>query len=206
MKPRILLVAVLVVSAMVAWAQGATRTEPSTPEERQKALQYTKDLERQPLGPEAERERAWLTKWIIEIPDITVPVCDEVLKPLLVGEVSQYRYSKELVAQALAGSAAYLIQHPPRSSEPDQQDDFGINKAGLESALNAYQSIVRSGAKGGKWAPLEELVKKRNTGELDAYVRQATLKCLTGDTIRSSIRPPTPQTALRACAAHKLVN
>ncbi len=189
MKPRIVLVAVLVVWGMVAWAQGATRSDPSTPEERQKALSYTKDLERQPLGPEAEKERNWLTKWIIEIPDITVPVCDEILKPLLMGEVSQYRYSKELVAQALAGSAAYLIEHPQQTKDPDQQDDVGINRAGLESALNAYQAIVKSGAKGGKWAPLEDLVKKRAKGQLDDYVRPATLRCLVGDTIRASWRP-----------------
>ncbi len=186
MKARTVLVLALMVWGMMAWAQAATRSEPSTAEERQKAIAYTRDLERQPLGPEAEKERNWLTKWIIEIPDITVPVCDEVLKPLLIGEVSQYRYSKELVAQALAGSAAYLIQHPQEAKDPYQQNDVAINRAGLESALNAYEAIVKSGAKGGKWAPLQDMLKKRASGQMDDYVRQATLKCVVGDTVRAS--------------------
>jgi len=115
-----------------------------------------------------------------------VPVCDELLKPLLAGEVTQYRYSKEIVAQQLAGGMAYLIQHP-QESKNEEQDDFAVNKAGLESALNTYEAIVKEGAKGAKWGPLEEMVKKRTHGELDDYVRAATLNCMTGDTNTASL-------------------
>lgn len=190
MTPR-KLVAMLVVGlwAVAVWAQAPTRDDPSTPEERTRALQVTKKLEQQPLGQQATQERAWLTKWIIEIPDLSVPVCDELLKPLLQGEVGEYRYSKELVAQELAGGMSYIIEHP-QPKETDQQDDVGINKAGLVSALNAYEAIVKSGTRGGKWGPLEELVKKWRTGQLDDYVRQATLKCLVGDTVTAELRRP----------------
>jgi hypothetical protein len=190
MKPR-QVVAATVVFFCAVLALSQTREAPSTADERQKALTLTKKLERTPLGPDATADRKWLTNWIIEIPDITVPVCDEVLKPLLVGEMSQqYRYSKELVAQQLAGGMAYLIEHPQEAKNPNDQDDFAINKAGLESALNAYQAIVKNNAKGAKWGPLEELVRKRKTGQFDDYVRAATLKCITGDTVTASLAMP----------------
>jgi len=183
------ILAVLLVSlgAAAMWGQ-TTRDEPSTPEERARALQVTKKLEQQPLGAQAGQERGWLTKWIIEIPDISVPVCDELLKPLLQGEVGEYRYSKEMVAQEMAGAMAYLIQHP-QPGGADDQDDFAINKAGVVSMLNAYDAIVHT-AKGGRWGPLEELENKRKAGQLDDYVRQATLKCVTGDTLSARMRLP----------------
>jgi hypothetical protein len=198
MRPRQWIAVLLLIGAAVTtWGQN--RAEPSTPEERQKALLLTKKLEQKPLGSAAEADRKWLTQWIIEIPDITVPVCDELLKPLLTGEMTQYRYSKEMVAQELAGSMAYLIEHP-QEAKLDDQDDFAVNKAGLESALNAYEAIVKEGAKGAKWGPLEEIVKKRAAGDLDDYVRAATLKCMSGDTVtvglRSSCRWPKAQSAM----------
>jgi len=189
MRLRPVLAAVLLIlGAAPMWGQ-TTRSEPSTPEERTRALQATKKLEQQPLGAQAGQERGWLTKWIIEIPDISVPVCDELLKPLLQGEVGQYRYSKELVAQEMAGAMAFLIEHPQPGSAEDQ-DDFAINKAGMDSMLNAYDAIVRSAAKGARWGPLEELQNKRKAGQLDDYVRQATLKCATGDTLSAGVRFP----------------
>lgn len=181
--------AAVVLFAVAAWSQ--TREAPSTPEERKKAVTLTKKLEEKPLGSGANEDRTWLINWIIAVPDITVPICDEVLKPLLAGEGSQYRYSKELVAQELAGAMVFLVEHPQeekRVKDQDNQDDFSINKAGLESALIVYEAIVKSGAKGARWGPLEEMVKKRQNGELDDFVRAATLKCNTGDTLSASLR------------------
>jgi hypothetical protein len=188
MRARQLVAAVLLLIGLTASAWAQNRDKPSTPEERQRALLLTKKLEESPLGPEAAADRKWLTRWIIEIPDISVPVCEEMLKPLLAGEVTQYRYSKEIVAQQLAGGMAYLIQHPSAAeANAEDQDQFAINKAGLESALNAYEAIVKQGVKGAKWGPLEEMVKKRANGQLDDYVRAATLSCMTGDTNTASL-------------------
>jgi hypothetical protein len=187
MNPRTMLAAVLLMLwAGTVWAQAETRDEPSTPQERKHAVELTRKLEKDPLGPQASEDRTWLTKWIIEIPDLTVPVCDEVLKPVLQGEMGQYRYAKELIAQQLAGGMAYIIEHP-QPKDPAEQDDVAINRAALTSALNAYESIVRSNAKGGKWGPLEKLVDQRKAGQLDQFVRQATLKCMTGETISAGL-------------------
>jgi hypothetical protein len=176
---QIVATAVLILWCAISAVPQATRSNPSTPEERARAVQVTKKLEQSPLGPEAAQDRQWVTSWIIAIPDITVPVCDELLKPILQGQLGQYRYARELVAQGLAASAVYMIQHPQKNAE--DQDEYAINKASMESVLNTYESIVRSGAKGAQWAPLQELLNKRKAGKLDEYIRQATLKCLSGD-------------------------
>jgi hypothetical protein len=52
---------------------------PSTSEERTKAVQFARDLEADPLGPNAKEERSWITVWLIQIPDITVKFCTSLL-------------------------------------------------------------------------------------------------------------------------------
>lgn len=182
---RMVATAVLILWCAIGAVSQASRSAPSTPEERARAVQVTRKLEQSPLGPEATQDRRWVTGWIIAIPDITVPVCDELLKPILQGQLGQYRYARELVAQGLAASAVYMIQHPQKNAE--DQDDYAINKAAMESVLVTYEAIVRSGAKGAQWAPLQEMLNKRKAGKLDEYVRQATLKCLSGDSESASL-------------------
>jgi hypothetical protein len=188
MKPGKMLVAlILLLSTGLLWAQAPTREQPSTPQERRRALELTRKLERAPLGEQANQDRDWLTRWIIEIPDLSVPVCDELLRPVLQGEMGQYRYSRELLAQQLAGGMAYIIEHP-QPEDPNQQDDLAINRAALVSALNAYESLVRANARGAKWGPLERLVEQRKSGKLEEYIRQATMQCMTGDTVTASLK------------------
>jgi len=55
---------------------------PSTPEERTKALQIIHHLETDPLA-DTKDERQWLTLWLVEVPDIHVPLCTEFFPSLL---------------------------------------------------------------------------------------------------------------------------
>jgi hypothetical protein len=52
---------------------------PSTPEERAKVVSLTRSLERDPFGENAATARQWLREWIIEVPDIRVYACAELL-------------------------------------------------------------------------------------------------------------------------------
>jgi len=52
---------------------------PSTPEERKQALEYIHDFEADPLGPNAIRDREWVIKWVIEIPDVHMNFCGAIL-------------------------------------------------------------------------------------------------------------------------------
>jgi hypothetical protein len=182
---KLVRVVLMVFLAVAAWAQAEPKRGPSTPEERKRALAVTKQLEQDPLNPKLQPERDWLLRWVIEIPDITVPVCQEVLGVNLKEQSWTYKYAPELVGQELAASAAFMIEHPDQ-----REDDYAIYRAGLESALNAYQNILKGHVKAGRWLPLDELLTKKKNGELDDYVRQAALKCMSGDMNTASLRRP----------------
>ncbi len=55
----------------------------SRPEERGKAIDLIRRVEEDPLGPDAQRQRAWVTKFLTEIPDISITVCNTI--PELLG-------------------------------------------------------------------------------------------------------------------------
>ena len=55
--------------------------------------------------------------------------------------------------------------------------------------------MVRANTRGAKWGPLERLVDQRKHGALEDYLRQATMRCMTGDTITAGLRGATPPLA-----------
>src|SRR5215210_9405237 len=68
---------------LVAPATLPQKRGPSTPEERAKALQLVRQLEADPLGHDAKEARRWLLLWLTDVPDISVTICSDYLKPLL---------------------------------------------------------------------------------------------------------------------------
>lgn len=85
----------LVCALQVHHAQGRG---PSTSEERAKVVELTRLLERDPLGENAPATRQWLRQWVIEVPDIRVNVCDELLRH---GLGDNYPYSSEINLQMI---------------------------------------------------------------------------------------------------------
>ena len=59
----------------------------STPEERAAAVEASKRLEAEPLGPSADEERGHMTVWVMQVPDIVVKTCAALLGDLEVGPV-----------------------------------------------------------------------------------------------------------------------
>jgi len=141
---------------------------PSTAEERSQALQLVRGLEADPLNRGARDARAWLTVWIATIPDITVQICGEFMKPLL---GAKKNYSSEIFIQSMYSSAAFVIEHP------DQKDDREAKYlAGVEGSLRAYEAIRKAKPKV-KWPILDELIVKRDAGQLAGYVRETMAAC-----------------------------
>jgi hypothetical protein len=62
----------------------------------------------------APATRQWLRKWIIEVPDIKVYACDELLSQGLGGN---YPYSSEVKLQPMFSAAAFAIQHPDKARD-----------------------------------------------------------------------------------------
>lgn len=108
---------------------------PSTPAERRKAVETTRQLERFPLAPGANGSRMWLLKWIVEIPDINVRGCSGPLDALV--QEGAGRHGRALYAQAMFGMTAFLIENPGR-----KDDWLAVQLAGMESTLRTYQALL----------------------------------------------------------------
>ena len=153
----------LVASSVAIAAQDAAHANrgPSTEEERTKALAMIADLETNPLGPQAKDERKWLTYWLIEVPDIHVGLCTD----LLPDRPKDKNDGAFISTQMMFSSARYAIQHGGGSSESVEQ-----YQAGLEGALKAYEAILPLHPK--DRAPgLDDLVQRQSAGMLADYVK-----------------------------------
>ena len=141
---------------------------PSTAEERNRAVKFARDLEADPLGPNAKEERSWITVWLIQIPDITVKFCTALLGPRSDPENSHW---SDVSTQMLYSGAAFMIENPKKKN--DQQ---AVYLAGLDGALKSYEAILKREPQA-RWPFVDGLIEKRDQEKLDEYVKQSTTKC-----------------------------
>ena len=139
---------------------------PSTPEERARALEITRQLEQDPLNRALHKDREWLLRWLIEIPDIQVSICASGLGQFF---KSKYKYSPEIMGQLTFGSAAFIIENPAKA-----KDEAATCLAGVQGALAAYKAILKS-QPSAKSPALDELAAK-TPGQLQAHVNEVIKK------------------------------
>ncbi len=144
---------------------------PSTPEERKRVVDLVNKLERDPLNPDLVKEREWAIQWLIDVPDVTVSVCTEVLGPVM---KTRYRYKSDLFGLHTLAAASFIIQHPDKAN-----DDVAVNLAATKSVLAAYQAIVTKDPKS-RLKELDELKSTRDSGGLEGYVAVAIARCISG--------------------------
>jgi carboxypeptidase Q len=146
---------------------------PSTPEERATAVKSARLLETDPFNKDAKKAREWFLKWLIEVPDISVEICTDYLSPLF-GKKNKNNEA-ELVIQMTFSIAVFIIENPDKA-----KDGVAVNLAGLEGTLKMYESILKS-KPDAKIDFLDQLIAKRDKGELRAYVEDiAANKCKGG--------------------------
>jgi hypothetical protein len=161
---RALALALLVLATpRLALARG-----PSTPEERKRALQTTRKLEKEPLSRKSMEDRKWLFQWIVDIPDIQVNSCKGPLDAL---QEDQEGYGRLLYLQSVFGMAAYLIEHPEKKN-----DWVSVQTAGIESVLRAYDSIRKADSES-RWKELDRLVAAHKAGKLKGIVQKEMAEC-----------------------------
>ena len=148
-------------------SQGQTRT-PSTPEERAKAVRIARALESAPLSKEAKEQRNWIVHWLIDVPDISVKVCANLLGPVL---ESKKNYAPEIFTQLAPSAAAFVVENPDKA-----KDDEAVYTAALNGALRTYEAILKEKPKA-IWPFLDDLIDKRNKGELSEFVRRTSVHC-----------------------------
>jgi len=152
---------VILLAASHALAQD--KRGPATPEEKQTAVKAARLLESDPFNKDAKKLRQWFTVWLIEVPDIRVELCGGYLGPVF---GTKKNYDGELFQQTMFSSAAFVVEHPDQAS-----DRLAVNLAGLEGALKTYEAILQTKPKA-RWTFLDELIVKRDKGELKAYVQE----------------------------------
>jgi hypothetical protein len=155
--------------ALATPTRAAAERGPSTSAERARAVETTRRLERDPLGPGASKDRRWLLQWIVDIPDIEVRGCSGPLDVLK--EDEERPYGKVLFAQSMFGIVAFLIEHPR-----ERNDWVKVQLAGVESVLKAYRSLLDS-EPGARWRELDLLLEARRQGKLRDIVEETMESC-----------------------------
>lgn len=157
-------------SLLLLFGNGAFAQQrgPSTPEERARVVEVARALEQDPLDKENKKGREWALAWVIQVPDLTIKLCTDLLGPVA---GSKKNYSSELIAQLIISSAAFAIEHPDKAT-----NDNAVSLAGVEGTLKAYEAILKEKPKA-RHEFLDELLQKRDKGELSHLVEETMKKC-----------------------------
>jgi carboxypeptidase Q len=163
--------AVLVGCSLLLAPIAATAADrgPSTPEERKQALDYIQDFEANPLGPNAMHEREWVVTWVIEIPDVHVEFCSEILDKL---NKSDEKDGGAVLAAMIMSQTAFALRNPDK-----QADRLAQYQAGVEGVLRVYETLLKTNPKD-QQPYLDDLIQRRDAGTLPEFVKdRAHHKC-----------------------------
>jgi len=128
----------------------------------------TRKLEAAPLDETLFKERDWAGTWLLDVPDVRIKSCTALLADL---RRPRYQYLTELWSQVRLAGAAFHIEHPDKPS-----DHFGESLAGIESALKAYSSIVKTNP-AARSKVLDDLVEQQSKGTLPEWVQERISRC-----------------------------
>jgi hypothetical protein len=141
-------------------ASSHVKDEPGT------LIKAAKFLEEKPFDKDAKNIRSWAIIWVTQTDKVGVTVCSL----LLSGLNDKYKYNPEILAQYTIGMAAFKLSNPDRTKDED-----AAQIAGIESALIAYQAMVKEQPKA-KNPFLDDLVTKRVGDSWANYVAEHNCK------------------------------
>ena len=139
---------------------------PSTPEERKQALEYAEDFLSNPLGPDSIKEREWVLKWAIEVPDVHVSICS-LLEKQPKGDKQD---ANTIFAGIVLAQTAFAIQNP--TAKANSREAY---LAGINGALHVYELLLKERPKD-RQPYLDDLVQKREAGTLPQFVEERAAK------------------------------
>ena len=158
----------LILLLVCMFSTSSLAQNPSTPEERTRMTTLAHKLESNPLDDSLRTEREWAIKWLIQVPDIHVKMCTDVLGDFY---KSKYKYSSEITTQLMLSSAAFVIEHPDQSN-----DNVAQYMGGVEGVLKAYNSILQQ-KPNAKSKALDALLRLQQEEKLKDQVQVAAQKC-----------------------------
>ncbi len=152
---------IIALTAQIGFAQ-----QKATKEEMKDLLiKAARFLEAKPFDKDAEDIRGAAMRYVIETDDVHIIICGgDILAPVL---EKKNKYGTELLGQYTIGMAAFKLANPDK-----KDDENAAQLAGVESMLRAYESIIAEKPKA-KFAGIDDLIAKRDKGELKAMVDAA---------------------------------
>ena len=149
-------------------AASAADRGPSTPEERKQTLENIHAWQANPTGPQAKDQFAWVLKFFVEVPDLSVHVCT-IFDKLPKGDKKDASviFGGEFMAQA-----AFVIENPDKKA-----DLLAEQQAGVEGALRIYELLLAANPKD-RQTYLDDLIQRRTNGTLADFVKErSTAAC-----------------------------
>lgn len=163
----------LVASLVSAAGDGAAKEKKpakrrsSTAAERTAAAKAARELEVDPLGPEADGRRK-VAMVVLDAPDIQVPLCANALVSF--ADETSARHGL-LLQQMLFSTMAFMIEQPEHAT-----DSQAVFLAGILGALKAYGK-VRQIEPAERSPFLDKMLELQKRGTLEAYYRKETEAC-----------------------------
>lgn len=128
------------------------------PADNVKVVELTRFLEGRPLDQRSPAIRASLIHWEADSKDVVDKVCAGVLAPVPDASI---KYSAELLAQFILGSAAHQLSEPG-----DKGKLMPAQLAGMRSLLRAYSSLLAAD-KAARIPRFDELARVESAGNLE---------------------------------------
>ncbi|HKO42127.1 MAG TPA: hypothetical protein VJU84_02470 [Pyrinomonadaceae bacterium] len=96
-----------------------------------------KFLEEHPLDKNAKDMRSKAMVWVIKTDKVSVKMCSLIMKT-----EKGYKFNSELLSQYTIAMAAFKLANPEKAA-----DENAVQQAGIDSALVAYDAIVKENPK-----------------------------------------------------------
>jgi hypothetical protein len=123
-------------------------------------------LEQKPFDKDAKDIRSWAIKWLIDTDKVSITVCS-----LLVSGIDKkYKYNGEVFGQYTIAMGAFKLSNPDKAKDED-----AAQLAGIQSALTAYEQMIKEQPKA-RNSFLDDLLAKRADGSLFKYVAENNCK------------------------------
>lgn len=165
-RPVPIVLTSILLTALLQAAPVAAKKPQSTPEERAKAVQLTRELERDPMVQDGPEKRSWLVEFFTKAPDISITMCN--LFGPMPGE--DHPFFPQVLTQSLFSMGTFIIEHPDKA-----KDEVAVQTAGMEGALKVYEIHVKAQPEG-RLPFLDDLLKKRDAGTLADSMKEAVPK------------------------------
>jgi len=162
MKKLTILFALLIcvgLTAQTGYGQNSNQDDKET------LIKAARFLEAKPFDKDAKRIRGWAISYVIQTKDVSVIVCGGDLTKAALEKKN--KYGSEFVGQYTIGMAAFKLENPDK-----KDDENAAQLAGIESMIRAYETMLKEKSNA-KFAGMDELVSKRDRGELKAIVDAA---------------------------------